>query len=625
VNVQWSEVDGVPTVYAQEGQVPGPLHACLMFRTGRCDETLTVSGINHVIEHLVLHALGTTSYGWNGDVSPVTTRFTAMGGPDEIVDYCAFVTRQLRHLPVERLADEVRVLEIEGLRRGGSQLGLDLSLRLGPRGAGLVGWPEHGLRRLDAEEIITWTQQRFTLDNAVLWLSGPIPPGLHLHELPRAERPEPTPMPSLPMTERTFICSDTRVVSISFLSELQYEVTAVMELARRRAHDRLRRRALSYSIDYSHVRVSADCALEYLEADGTAETLPEVALELTDIVDKLARLGPTNDELEVMRAQWRRLHGHPDAILNYLDSSARARLFDQPMETPEEIEARWEAYTPRSLSDALSSIRATVRLIGPEDVAAKLEGWAPYSDMTTDRIDGTTYEPIGSREKGTLIVGSDGVSWGLTEHERRTIRWDDVQMCFTFDSGARTLVGATGSTIYITPWHWRAGERLTELIDKSVDPLRSVRLGEGRTHFDDHQRGGRTDLRWLGSLTGVLQQRRRFDIVIDTDGVFVLVHLRTTTSPTEHHGELRAADRESLLAINRENRWIPRDEIERVTLQQRTLGRVSKLKAVLTIQTRAGEQLGFYLTTDQQIAVARTELAKLLATQFHHTPRKAKS
>ena len=120
MKVHWGEIDGVPTLSAEAGAIAGPLQACLMFGTGRSDETLKVSGINHVIEHLVLYGLGeeTAPYSYNGDVSPIATRFLAVGPAHHVVEFLNFVVRGIRELPLDRLADECKVLDIESRPAG---------------------------------------------------------------------------------------------------------------------------------------------------------------------------------------------------------------------------------------------------------------------------------------------------------------------------------------------------------------------------------------------------------------------------------------------------------------------------------------------------------------------------
>ena len=106
MTTRWGEIDGVPALCADAGTVQGPLHASLVFATGRSDETLKVAGINHVVEHLALHALGhPIGYVWNGQVDPVTTQFWAVGGADQVVEFFGTLARQLARLQVDRLAD----------------------------------------------------------------------------------------------------------------------------------------------------------------------------------------------------------------------------------------------------------------------------------------------------------------------------------------------------------------------------------------------------------------------------------------------------------------------------------------------------------------------------------------
>ena len=232
MKVQWGEVDGVPTLSADAGQVPGPLHACLMFGTGRSDETLRASGINHIIEHLVLHSLGATPYSWNGEVNAVSTLFWAQGGPAQIVEFFELVVRGLNELPMERLAEELRVLEIESQRRGISQVGFDLTTRFGPKGAGLFGWLEQGLHCLDAETIVEWARTRFTTNNAVLWLSGPIPEQLQLREPADGRVGRTTATPTAARSgARCMFAAETRAVSVSLISEMQWGILPIMEIS----------------------------------------------------------------------------------------------------------------------------------------------------------------------------------------------------------------------------------------------------------------------------------------------------------------------------------------------------------------------------------------------------------
>src|SRR5215471_6172608 len=119
---QWGEVDGVPTLWAAPGTVQGPLQACLIVGVGRSDETIVTSGITHIVEHLALQPLAGKPYACNGSVGTVATRFQVVGGSEEVAGFLGSVAGHLSRLPLDRLADEARVLQIEGERGGAGQL-----------------------------------------------------------------------------------------------------------------------------------------------------------------------------------------------------------------------------------------------------------------------------------------------------------------------------------------------------------------------------------------------------------------------------------------------------------------------------------------------------------------------
>lgn len=64
-----TERAGIPTYWAD---VPGPFTAALAFRTGIADEVLASHGITHLLEHVVLSAVGRREHPWNGSVDGTT-------------------------------------------------------------------------------------------------------------------------------------------------------------------------------------------------------------------------------------------------------------------------------------------------------------------------------------------------------------------------------------------------------------------------------------------------------------------------------------------------------------------------------------------------------------------------
>jgi len=134
MNPHWDEVDGVPTITLDEGDIQGPLHACLLFGVGRRDETLLNAGITHAVEHLAFQTLDVVPQSANGSVGPTTTRFNMFGDPEEVAAFFGQIAQGLRELPVGRLPDELRILQVEAAKRSRGQLEFDLSTRFGTKG-----------------------------------------------------------------------------------------------------------------------------------------------------------------------------------------------------------------------------------------------------------------------------------------------------------------------------------------------------------------------------------------------------------------------------------------------------------------------------------------------------------
>jgi hypothetical protein len=67
--------------------VPGPLRAGLLVRMGSADESLPISGIGHLLEHLALFDVGRPGDHSNGYVDQTLTHVHTSGDPDEVVAF----------------------------------------------------------------------------------------------------------------------------------------------------------------------------------------------------------------------------------------------------------------------------------------------------------------------------------------------------------------------------------------------------------------------------------------------------------------------------------------------------------------------------------------------------------
>ena len=229
----WREVDGVTTLSAPAGAIQGPLQAGLMFGVGRVDETMTVAGITHAVEHLAFQPLGHRPYGLNGSVSSVCTRFVVVGGPDDVVEFLRAITRNLSELPLDGLEHELEVLRVEEQQRRGRRSGTTCPSDSVPTAPDSSDGPNTGSSGSGPTTSARGPHTWFTAGNAALWTSGPLPARLDLSALPLGDAPTAAAWrPSLP-PPRSFAVAQTNLVSVSAIADPVTGIVPALEVAER--------------------------------------------------------------------------------------------------------------------------------------------------------------------------------------------------------------------------------------------------------------------------------------------------------------------------------------------------------------------------------------------------------
>src|SRR4029077_10715458 len=135
--------------------------------------------------------LGQPEYQCNAFVDLNRVTFHASGSEDQVGDFLSRVTTTLCRLPVARLDTERRVLRSEEASRDYGSLASHLSLRYGARVYGLGDYPQFGIRRITANEVLDWSARYFTGANAAIWLTGPPPKSLSMNLPPGEARTQP--------------------------------------------------------------------------------------------------------------------------------------------------------------------------------------------------------------------------------------------------------------------------------------------------------------------------------------------------------------------------------------------------------------------------------------------------
>lgn len=173
--IQRTERDGVPVLWVPDERTP---RLSLVFRSGRVDESLSELGAHHLIEHLVLEALGDVPYEINGRVTPLATVFQAIGDPDDLAHFLVDLCGHLAELPTHHLDEQRRILALEHAEDSGELGASDilLAMRWGATPLGRLAHPEEGLLTLRGDDLRELARRRFVRGAALLCWSGAEPP-----------------------------------------------------------------------------------------------------------------------------------------------------------------------------------------------------------------------------------------------------------------------------------------------------------------------------------------------------------------------------------------------------------------------------------------------------------------
>jgi predicted Zn-dependent peptidase len=483
--VHRTEVDGVPTFWSA---IPGPFHGRLMFRVGRADERLPFAGVTHVVEHLALSGEFPEDLGVNGHVELTFTHLHATGKKSDVAAFLKLVTHALSDLPLDRLEAELRVLRTEEESRRPALMESLYALRYGPRGPGLVGFGEFGLRNLDERRVDDWAAEWFTRENAVLVLSGTPPKNLRL-DLPSGSRRPWTNVAPVDQPLPTFLHQNSNLLAVSFLADRDAPTMLIPSLLENRLKARLRKAmGVSYAAsafsepvdrDIRHVSVAVDVHPEHLDAAAEA---------FVEVVEELAERGPTADELRTLRRNFADAFRPKQAAYALLDWAARDELSGRRRQTLDAVVADLEKLTPAAVRKRLSlSLDSSIWSL---PAGARAPEWQvePLMQWSRDAVAGKKFRPrpdpskrqsftLTTPSKERLVVGEEGVMLQQTSNQRVTVRFDRCAAMLAWDNGDRVLHDETGFSLAVVPSKWYGGKRAVHAIDATVADEKIVRMG----------------------------------------------------------------------------------------------------------------------------------------------------
>jgi zinc protease len=470
--IRQTEVDGVPTLIAPSA---GQMHAGLVFRVGRADETLARSGVTHLLEHLVLFPLGSTDYHFNGSTGPVTTSFHTAGSVDDVATFLTSVCDSLAALPFGRMETEKSIIRTEWSGRTPSIHESMPLWRYGAKGYGLVSYDEIGAQALTPYDVEDWARTWFTRENAVLWIAGhDVPPGLRL-KLPSGQRwSVPRPASNLPVTPAYF-CEGRQGVAMSAVVRRSAAASVYAEVLERNLYRDLRQEAgLSYTANASFEARGDGFGTVSAAADALAEKLPAL---VGGFIDTLAKLRVGRIDQADIHAHLTKINeavGHPDAEASTLSSAAFELLTGRPVLSLEQRVAELNAVTVADVHAVAGEVMTTALLMTPQGTGADWAGFVHAPTQSDYTVQGRAYGSLETHER-VLHIGGEGIT--SVDHGRpTTVRFDQVAAMMRWPDGARQLMGEDGFVVGVEPTFWNLDPGAIAAIDAAVHPASVISM-----------------------------------------------------------------------------------------------------------------------------------------------------
>ena len=525
VRIEQTEIDGVPVFWAD---APPPFVVSIIFRTGRADETLPTAGITHLIEHLAFPARHPSGVDMNGTVTGTETTFWAGGPRERALEAFGEILRGLADPPLDRLETERRILQTEAASASGSPVLSAAALRFGVQGHGLGAYEELGLYAVDQDAVDAWRRERFTAENAAIWMSGKPPSKLEMPLL-RGERkpmPDQTPIADVELPSHN-TDGPSGGLSASLLVERSFSVNLALKIAENRIRQRLRfEQGLTYGAHATYEPLSREAAHAVVFADCLDEHAVSARDTLLGALRELAADGPSGEELEDELAAFNAALEEPLDATSFLYGRASEELLPGRAHPIDELVEGRRAVTSASAAEALAAALGTLILTTPEGTGDLVEGLSLYPMTSTRRVEGRAHRLRGlhlSRpmRKVRLVAGPDGISLISPDGDALTVRFAECVAVKRWSDGTRGLWGEDGIYVEAATGMWRYGDEIVRLIDESVPASRVVplerELEERAASVEDAaqekvKRGWMTKDE-LDRLPAVLDEGERVDLV----------------------------------------------------------------------------------------------------------------
>ncbi|MFB9956679.1 M16 family metallopeptidase [Cellulomonas denverensis] len=488
-----TELSGIRTLWAQ---VPGDARGFLVFGVGQRDLPPELTGLHHLVEHLVMRRVGRVATEHNASSSPDSMVFYAASCDEDVSDFLRRVGDAVAGLATvteEEVAAERATIVTEIGAEGVYATADGFSHRWGPTGLGAIDLGHAALPALTAADVHAFAAHWLTTGNARLVFSTRPPEGLSAAVPPGpvpARTPEPAPLPG---PTPAFAVGTGETLGLSFLVDAPVQrrqlAATVLEEAMTR---RLRlERGLVYAVELVALWTGPESAHWSLMLDPQDTAVDETVLLARQVLADLVAHGPDQELLDHARATLRARLRSTDTALTALITTAENELRGWPTPTTADLLAALEIGTADQVREVLGGIAGTLLLVVPGRVGLLPEteealeglgltprpGLSHYRGMSTKEIradlvtdgnpdgPGSLFDVRTSIHRGKFWSPWRGIDLAIGRNQlvlidiAARIRVEDIALVGRDDDGAWEVVTWQGGVVSIVTGGFRGAQK----------------------------------------------------------------------------------------------------------------------------------------------------------------------
>ena len=480
-SVSRSNVNGV-RVY--QANVPGVCCGTLVFGVGMRDEPATLSGITHLLEHLLLRLMDPISVEHSAVVGDNSLTVYASGSADEVGQFFSDFTRavgRLGEVTEQDLKFEKRIIRIEHPTNFDEPSAGLLTYRYGLHGVGLANFGAPSTMDMTRQEVIDWAARWLRAENASFAFSQILPATLDL-SLPRgavvhAEQQKAS------LATPALVASAKGGVAVSLLVPRD-EVDLLQAGLEHELFMTLRhRRGLIYDVGTFTTPVDGELSELVFVLDPEDKHIDITVRLVWEKLKEIATAGFGKAAIDSARIHVSAQAQRTYAGLDYLDRLAEDGLHGWSTRSPEQGFEDATEVTSEKLTGALVGSAASVIIAFDECTslskktlkslalsATYLTPWQPVNDDSPLPAASTAQSTWRAKGEKTTLIVTDTALFSIEVGRTRRILFEDIVMAGDRSCGCLTLVDAQGRSVEFQADNWKRLKSLKRRLIEILDP-----------------------------------------------------------------------------------------------------------------------------------------------------------